>query len=80
MRKTKQTIKRGIAKANLFLTSVYCVAHRTNLTAIDVLKVGPYKDMSREINALLNSVTMHFKKSCKIKSAFLLLQEEFVDL
>ena len=66
-------------KINHFLTSVHCVAHRTNLAAIDATKVGPCKDMSREIDALLNSVAVHFKKSCKRKSALLRLQEELVD-
>ena len=51
----------------------------TNLAAIDVTKVGPCKNMSKEINALLNSVAVHFKKSCKRKSALLRLQEELVD-
>lgn len=53
---------------------------QNKFTAIDATKVGPYKDISREINALLNLVAVHLKKSCKIKSAFLLLQEELVDL
>ena len=54
-------------KINSFLTSVHCVTYRTNLTAIDVTKVGLCKAMSREIDVLLNLVTMHFKKSCKNK-------------
>ena len=66
-------------KVNSFLTSIHCVAHRTNLAAIDATKVGPCKDMSKEIDALLNSVAVHFKKSCKRKNAFLRLQEEFAD-
>ena len=41
-------------KVNIFLTSVHYVVHKTNLAAIDAIKVGPYKNMSREINALLN--------------------------
>jgi hypothetical protein len=58
-------------KVNYFLTFVHCVAHRTNLTAIVATKVGPCKDMSREIDALLNSVAVHFKKSCKKKKTLL---------
>jgi hypothetical protein len=66
-------------KVNHFLTSIHCVAHRTNLAAIDATKVGPCKIMSKEINALLNSVAMHFKKSCKRKNVLLQLQEKLVD-
>ena len=60
-------------KVNHFLTSIHCVAHKTNLGAIDATKVEPCKIMSKEKNALLNSVAMHFKKSCKKKSALLRL-------
>ena len=35
--------------------------------------------MSKKIDALLNSVAMHFKKSCTRKSALLRLQEELSD-
>ena len=66
-------------KVNPFLTSIHCVAQRTNLAAIDATKVGPCKIMSKEIDALLNSVAMHFKKSCKRKSTLLRLQEELAD-
>ena len=66
-------------KVNHFLTSIHCVAHMTNLAAIDATKVEPCKNMSKEIDALLNSVAVHFKKSCKRKSALLRLQEELVD-
>ena len=59
-------------KINHFLISVHSVIHRTNFVAIDVTKVGPCKDMSREIVVLLNSVAMHFKKSYKRKKNTLL--------
>jgi hypothetical protein len=62
-------------KVNHFLTSIHCVAHMTNLAAIDVTKVEPCKIMSKEIDVLLNSVAMDFKKSCNRKSALLRLQE-----
>jgi hypothetical protein len=66
-------------KVNIFLTSIHCVAYRTNLAAINATKVGPCKIISKEIDALLKSVTMHFKKSCKKKSALMRLQEELAD-
>ena len=61
-----------------FLTSVYCMTYKTNLTAIDATKVRPYKNMSREINVLLNSLALHFKKLYK-KNTLLSLQDELVD-
>ena len=54
-------------KINHFLTFIYCVTYMTNLAAIDATKVGPCKDMSREINMLLNSIEIHFKKLYKKK-------------
>ena len=65
-------IQNGVAvrlkeKINYFLTFVYCVTYRINLAAIDATKVGPYKDMYREIDTLLNSVAVHFQKSYKRK-------------
>ena len=54
-------------KVNHFLTSIHCVTYRINLAAIDATKVGPCKDMSREIDTLLNSVAVHFQKSYKRK-------------
>ena len=54
---------------NIFLTSVYCVTCMTNLVAIDTTKIGPYKDISKKIDALLNLIVVHFKKSCKKKNA-----------
>ena len=66
-------------KVNHFLTSIYCVAHRTNLAAIYATKVEPCKNVSKKIDTLLNSVAVHFKKSCKRKCALLRLQEELAD-
>ena len=64
--------KNGIAtrlkeKVNFFLTFVYCVAHKTNLTVVDVIEIRPCKGMSRELDAYLDSIALHFKKLCKIK-------------
>ena len=50
-------------KVYVFFTSIHCMAHSTNLAAIDATKVGPCKDITRELNALLNLVAVHFKKS-----------------
>ena len=60
-------------KVNFFLTSIHCVGHRTNLATIYATRVGPCKIMSKEIDVLLNSVAIHFKKSCNKKSALLRL-------
>lgn len=54
------------------------MTYKTNLTAIDATKVRPYKNMSREINVLLNSLALHFKKLYK-KNTLLSLQDELVD-
>ena len=66
-------------KVNYSLTFVHCVARKTNLTVIDARKFGPCKNMSREINALLNSVTVHFKTLYKKKTVLLQLQKELTD-
>jgi len=59
-------------KINSFLTFVHCVINRMNVTAIDATKVLPCKELSREIDSLLNSIAaMHFKKLCKKKNALL---------
>lgn len=56
---------------NIFLTFVYCVVYRKNLAALSVIQIGPCKDMSREINELLNSIVVHFKKSWERKNVLL---------
>lgn len=66
-------------KVNSFLTPIQCVAHRINLAAMDTTKVGPYKDTSKKINAFLNLIVVHLKKSCKKKFALLQLEEKLVD-
>lgn len=66
-------------KVNHFLTSVHCVAHMINLAAIDTIKIGPCKYMSRKINVILNLVVIYFKKSCKKKNTLFRLQEELAD-
>lgn len=62
-----------------FLTSVHYVTHMTTLPGIDAIKIGPCKDLSREIDVPLNSVAVHFKKSSKRKNTLLRLQERLAN-
>jgi len=43
-------------KVNPFLLSCHCVAHRTNLAALDASKAPNCKVISSEIDTLLNSI------------------------
>ena len=66
--KKNRVVARLKDKINHLLTSIYCVAHRTNLTVINVTKIRPCKNMSKEIDALLNSVVVHLKKIVQEKN------------
>ena len=66
-------------KVNAFLTSVHCVAHLTNLVAVDVAKKPQCKDMSKKIDALVNGMAKVFKTSSKRKVALESLQKELND-
>ena len=63
-------------KVKFFLTFVYCVAHKTNLTVIDVIKSRPCKGMSRELDAFSDSIALHFKNLCKIKKCVALIAKK----
>ena len=67
------------AQVNPFLTSVHCVAHRTNLAALDASKAADCKELSKDIDNILNIVAGHFKKSSKRKNALQRLQSELSD-
>jgi hypothetical protein len=58
-----------LKKVNLFLTFIHCVAHRTNLATLEASKNESCKDISSEVDSILNTLASHFKKSCKRKYA-----------
>ena len=66
-------------QVNPFLISCHCVAHRTNLAALDAAKAPDCKSLSAEVDSLLNSISSFFNKSSKRKHALTALQEEFLD-
>jgi hypothetical protein len=68
-----------LKKVNPFLTSTHCVAHRTNLAALEASKNESYKDMLSEVDSMLNTLSGHFKKSCKRKTALQALQSKLHD-
>ena len=72
-RQTKWIFHTFKREGKYFFNSIHCVVYKTNLSTMYATKIGPCKDMSRKIDALLSSVTMHFKKSCNRKSALLRL-------
>jgi hypothetical protein len=51
-----------LRKINPFITSIHCVAHRTNLAALEVAKSSSYKDFSNKIDKVLNKVAAFFKR------------------
>ena len=63
-----------------FLTSVHCVAHRTNLVALDAVKKPQCKDMSKKIDVVVNAIAKFLKVSSKRKGALQHLQRELNDL
>ena len=70
------TLKKEV---NPFITVVHCIAHRTNLVALQAASTKPCNVMSSKVNDLLNSLAIHFKKYSKRKSCLLKLQEELFD-
>ena len=47
-------------KVNPFLLSCHCVAHRTNLAALDAAKKCSYEEISKEVDKMINSVASFF--------------------
>ena len=70
------TLKKEV---NPFITIVHCIAHRTNLAALQAASTKPCDVMSSKVDNLLNSLAAYFKKSSKQKSCLLKLQEELFD-
>ena len=66
-------------EVNPFIITIHCIAHRTNLAALQAASTKPCDVMSSKVDDLLNSLVAHFKKSNKRKSCLLKLQEELFD-
>ena len=77
--KKKEFVVRSKKKINHYFTSDHCMLHMKNLTTIDATKILPCKELSRKLNSHLNSMAMHFRKSCKKKKKKLQLQEELAN-
>jgi hypothetical protein len=61
------------------MISTHCIAHRTNLAALEASKNPSCKELSVKIDTLINDLASHFKKSCKMKCALQSLQKELND-
>jgi Domain of unknown function (DUF4371)/hAT family C-terminal dimerisation region len=68
-----------LKKVNPFLTSTHCVAHRTNLAALEASKSESCKGISADVDSVVNALAGHFKKSSKRKAALQALQNELND-
>ena len=68
-----------LKKVNHFLTSTHCVAHRSNLVALEASKTNDCKNLSLDVHHVLNALAGHFNKSSKSKSTFQALQDELND-
>ena len=49
-------------EVNSFLLACHCVAHRTNLAALDAAKTPDCKILSTEIDVLINSISSFFSQ------------------
>lgn len=58
-----------LKKVNPFLTSIHCVAYKTNLVVLEASKNESCKDKSSKIDSMMNTLASYFNKSCKRKSA-----------
>ena len=47
-------------KINPFLLACHCVAHRTNLVVLDAVKTPDCKDLSTEMEVLVNFISSFF--------------------
>ncbi|KAH7373883.1 hypothetical protein KP509_17G078700 [Ceratopteris richardii] len=70
----KQGIATLLKKVNPMLTSIHCVAHRTNLAISNMSKKIDY---SKKIDMLINSIANHFSSSSNRMQNLRDLQEEF---
>jgi len=63
----------------LFLLACHCIAHRTNLAALNVVNTPDCKVLSTKIDVLINSISIFFHKSSKRKHGLTTLQEQLFD-
>ena len=63
-------------EVNSFLFVCCCVAHRTNLTTLDVANTPDCKVLSTEIDVLINFISSFFYKFCKRKHALTTFHEQ----
>ena len=68
-----------LKNVNIFLTSIYCVAHRTNLVALELLKQKNFKELSLDVDHISNALAGHFNKSSKRISVLQALRDELND-
>ena len=66
----KSGVVARLKKVNPFLTSTHCVAHRTNLAALEASKNESCKEMSTAVDSMLNTLAGLFKKSSKKNQPF----------
>ena len=52
-------------QVNPLLTSVHYMVHRTNFVALDATKTPNCKELSKDIDNIINVVAGHLKKSLK---------------
>ena len=60
---------------NPFIVSYHCVAHRSNLTTLDVSKTPDCKIISNEVDTLLITIVSFFNMSSKRRHALTMLQK-----
>jgi hypothetical protein len=77
--KNKGVATRFKLEVNPFLLAIHCVAHRTQLVALDGAKLNGCAFMSNEVDKLLNGLASYFHKSSKRKAALQALQAELFD-
>lgn len=75
----KNGVSTRLKKLNPFLTSVHCVAHRTNLAALEAAKHDSCKVISSDVDKVLNKVAFYFKKSCQRRVGLQAFQSQLLD-
>lgn len=53
---------------NFFLIPIHCVAHRTNLVALDAIKTQGYEELSKNLNNIINIIAKCSKISLKCRN------------
>ena len=64
---------------SLFLINIHCIAHRTNLIALQVVQCVNCKKISSKIDNMLNLLAEMFKRSRKKEFVLFALQKELYD-